>query len=267
MKLLSTSTLLALLISATGTTAAAQSFDFDKSVGNRKAGADIEFHASYNDGNHAYLNDCYGAGARFKTVGFLWKKKIKVLDVGAEALTHQGGTLSGETIPAETYAHAWLHIAGIAVYDRLLDTSVSWSETQSVPVAGNKGSYGIGPFEIKVDAGLYVWITPSLEAGVTPSFTSPEAEASAGLAVGVTASVGGKLSAGPVGGIKVTASVELVSISTTLVAGVTSQGLDLSMDIYAQAIRILVKLKAWTFFDSWKKTLVDETYKSWSRHF
>ena len=91
-------TIASVLIVATGSTVPAQknSLSFEKGVGNKETGADISFYAGFRKG-HKFLKDRVFAKASFDAAGTVFGKEVSIIDIGASAITHQGGTKNGVT--------------------------------------------------------------------------------------------------------------------------------------------------------------------------
>ncbi len=256
-------TIASVLIVATGSTVPAQknSLSFEKGVGNKETGADISFYAGFRKG-HKFLKDRIFAKASFDAAGTVFGKEVSIIDIGASAITHQGGTKNGVTHQPFHRARAWFYLGDTEIFDKSTVLTTTWSKKAILPIAGGSAKYGLGPFTVKITAGLVAWVEPNL--GAIVDAVNLTVGAGAGIAAGITAGVNGGISAGGAASFKVVSEVELVSAKATVVGQVTPRRIGASLTLSGNAIKILVKLVLNVSFGEWKLILVDKTYATWS---
>lgn len=273
----------------------AQHRGYSASAGNSNMGADLTFGAYYWNGNHPTISNYFAAGGHFYAGGTVFGQQISVIDIEASATNTNNSVLEVriepviemlrqmnpsitdaelramrviQDVPLEDRSEAVVHFS-IGDQD-YIDVShayeVSHTEEESFPLKGITKSFNVGPFAVEVNAGLYAWGDVTLSASL--DFLNLEASGSAGFNVGVTCGVDGGISAGPLGGIELTATCTLASLGATLFAELDPSGPSGSLEITAEAARVLLELRCWLFsgLGSWTLTLVDKSLASWSKN-
>lgn len=293
MNTLKTFTTLALLLLAS-LTLSAQNTGFSKSVGNNDMGADIGFYAHKFNGNHPHYTNYFGAFASFDARGKVFGHNVSILEVRAGSERYQNSAfliirdhgmyqalknagLSDQQIsqmfpqvltyhPMGSFDDVGIKLA-IGGLDLVPSWSRRWSRTESLALAGIAKKFGVGPFSVRLNAGLTASVTPTLEATLETGTLT--AGAKAGASARVTAGVSGGISAGGAAGLSVDANVTLVKLGSTLEAAVSvnSWRNGLTLRITAEAIRILIKLRAWLGPVKGSLTVVDRALASWSHTF
>jgi hypothetical protein len=258
---------LALLATAalcSATLSAQNLVDFEKSAGNSTAKGTVRFQTAVDQNEQHFWVDHYMSTTHAEVKAKIFGKRTSVIDVGASALTHRGdATGKGATNEART----WLRVAGKDIHDRRRDRQSTWSYRRVIPIVGPRKKFGVGPFGVRVHAGLSAFVEPQIQAEVDRS--AMRAETSAGGEVGLQVGATGSVSAGPAASLNVTSNLELASVELDLVGMVRPDAKDLLLQLTGNALRlhIALKLKEKVFGTKYSKTLVDERARSWTRRF
>ena len=247
---------------ATAALTAQSTSNFEKTIGNSDAGGTVKFNAFAlaEPAHFTHVLNWHHGTSEFIVRRKLFGKGAQVVRFHASALSHNGKPHAPSSYRSASVS---LKLGGSTVRSRTSSSRANISYTETVPIAGPAKAYGVGPFSVKVAAGLWADVGPRITATVA----NRKAEAFLGGDATVNAGFEGSIKAGPVGGCSVEANVELADVDVGFVGralnGTEASGLELA----SKRLNLKIKLKAWTAVGiNYKKTLINKSISGWTRN-